>query len=234
MPSILEFAELSSEVYNSIPKDVGEWKMSIARVKWLSGELQAAVYTKNRQTIVAFKGTSGGMDVVADIKLGLCMNTSYYRKAEEFVAQNAPAGAYLTGHSLGGAIAQAVGHRHNMPFVTFNAPGVALSPTFNTGSVFRNLTQLNPIMAVGRLYGAAYGGLRHPNQTDRDYNAFANVDRGINYRLYGDQVSNLGIHRGKVTTISGKGIPWGVGARHKMKHLITALHNTGKATEQFH
>ncbi len=234
MPSISDFAALSNEVYKDFPKTVGGWTVDIFRAKWLSGELQAAVFSQNQVSIVAFKGTSGPMDVLADAKLGFCVNTSYYRKAEEFVSHHAPADAYLTGHSLGGAIAQAVGHRRGMPFVTFNAPGTALIPTFNTGSVMRNLSQLNPIMGAGRLLGAAYGRVRHSNQTKRDQGAMGSRDHGVNYRLAYDQVSNFGIHRGKVITLSGKAYKPDPLSRHSMGNVIAELTRSGVGAHQFH
>ncbi|ARE42353.1 hypothetical protein RGUI_4327 (plasmid) [Rhodovulum sp. P5] len=234
MPSIFEFAMLSSEIYSDIPSDAGGWTVSANKLKWASGELQAAVFTKNRQSIVAFKGTTGGTDFLADFKLGVCMNSSYFRKAEAFVEKNAPAGALLTGHSLGGAIAQVVGHRKKMPFVTFNAPGVALLPNFGTSSFGRNLSQLNPVMGAIRAAGTVAGAARHPRQAAKDFCALPNKSDGLNYRLSGDLISQAGIHRGKVITLSGADYDGNPLAQHSMDNLMFEIAESGIGDRTFH
>lgn len=230
MPTILDYAMVSSEVYADVPGNTNGWTVGATRLKSADGELQAAVYTKGQETIVAFKGTSsGGWDKLADFKLGFCVNSSYFRKAEEFVARHAP-NALLAGHSLGGAIAQVVGHRKNLPFVTFNAPGVALLPTFNSGSVGRNLSQLSPVGLL-RVVGAAYGVARHPRQAKRDLCAIGNKSDGLNYRLSGDLVSQWGVHRGKVITVGGQGGPF---EQHSLDNLTFQLMQTGITAQTFH
>lgn len=234
MPSVFDFAMLSNEIYSDIPMNAGGWAVSATKLKWASGELQAAVFTKNGDAIVAFKGTTGGADYLADIKLFLCMNSSYFRKAEQFVQKNAPEGAILTGHSLGGAIAQVVGHRKNMPFVTFNAPGVALLPTLQSSSVGRNLSQLNPVLGVARTVGAMAGAMRHPRQAARDFCALRNKSDGRNYRLSGDVVSQIGIHRGKVITVSGADYAGDPLSQHSMDNLMFEIAENGMGDQMFH
>ncbi len=234
MPSIFDFAMLSHAVYSDIPWEAGGWKVTGNKLKWASGELQAAVFTNAGAAIVAFKGTTGGMDFLADLKLGLCMNSSFFSLAETFVRNHAPEGALLTGHSLGGAVAQVVGHRKKMPFVTFNAPGVALLPTFGTSNIGRNLSQLNPVTGAFRAVGALAGIARHPGQAASDFRALPNKSDGRNYRLSGDLISQIGNHRGKVITLSGAGYGNDPLAQHSMDNLMFEIAESGAGEEKFH
>jgi pyridoxal biosynthesis lyase PdxS len=185
----------------------------------LGAGLQAAVFTRNRETVVAFRGTSQATDVVADLKIGLGMNTSMFSEAEDFVARRAPGdGVVVTGHSLGGAIAQTVGNRRRLPFVSFNAPGVALLASQNLGSVM-------PVLGAVRLVvGATVGAIRHPMQTMRDVGAAFHDSLGVNYRLSGDLVSAYGLHYGPIVHLQGQGDPL---TQHRMTTMNAVLDRFG-------
>lgn len=84
--------------------------------------------------ILAFRGSKGAKDwKVDDVQIGL--NRTVDRAADcigyarAMQAANPKAFIMVTGHSLGGFLAQVVGVMCNMPFITYNAPpaGRALS-----------------------------------------------------------------------------------------------------------
>ena len=78
--------------------------------------------------VIAFRGTACGSDVLTDAKLALwgipmrCHEA--IRLTQDWQAQYKGFRVTLTGHSLGGAIAQVVGIFTGARFVTFNAPGM--------------------------------------------------------------------------------------------------------------
>ena len=224
MPTIETYAKLANAIYSD-DVQVGEWTRARHRAGLSSG-LEAAVYTRGTAQVVSFKGTTTPDEVVADAKLGLGMNTTYYWEAEAFVKKYATAAeVYLTGHSLGGAIAQIVGHRRELPFVTFNAPGVGLVAT-------KNILYTPPHMTAIRTAGSIFSTFRHPIQAYRDARSVFHKNRGINYRLSGDVVSRTGVHYGKVKTISGARFGWGI-AQHKMGNMVTAILEGGPAAQPF-
>lgn len=217
MPTILDYGLLADAIYADQPAVPG-WTV-MAFLPGRGTGLQAAVFTRARETVVAFKGTSQAMDVVADLKIGLGMNTSMFSEAESFVSRHtADDGVVVTGHSLGGAIAQTVGNRRRLPFVSFNAPGVALLASQNLGSVM-------PVMGAVRLVvGATVGAIRHPMQTMRDVGAAFHDSLGVNYRLSGDLVSAYGLHYGPIVHLQGQGDPLN---QHRMTTMNAVLQQFG-------
>lgn len=222
MPNIIDYAELSDAIYQS-DGAVSGWVRTAFKAGGNSG-LQAGAFTQGQQMIVAFKGTSAAMDVVADLKLGVGMNTSMYSEAEKFVAQFANRdNVVVTGHSLGGAIAQTVGNRRRLPFVSFNAPGVALLAS-------QNIHTVNPILGAGRLAGGIVGALRHPMQTMRDIGSAFHDSLGVNYRLSGDAVSMYGLHYGPIVNLRASGDPL---TQHKMGTMLEVLRENGQGGISF-
>lgn len=219
MTSILEYAEHCRAIYDDDPA-VGGWTRAHFRPGLNTG-LQAAVFTRGQETVVSFKGTTftDPNDVIADAKLGLGMNSTYFWEAEAFVSRYATgANVSVTGHSLGGAIAQIVGHRRKLPYVTFNAPGVAL---FASKGVLKS----NPVMTAGRAVGTFVSAFRHPIQAKRDLCALGNKNNGLNYRLYGDAVSMIGVHYGPVSTLQAPGVSGNPASRHLIGNVIDVLTN---------
>ena len=200
MANLLELAELSSAVYETADlkrrASVGKWKCT--DYKLASGSMngfQAGMFVKDGQRVVAFRGTAQAMDGVADVKLGTGMNSSYFYEGEEFAAK-AGAGAIVTGHSLGGAIAQIVANRGGYTMATFNAPGVGVIAS-------RNIAQSTPFMNIIRVGGMLASAVRHPGQAGSDiWHAFDTV-HGVNICLNNDAVSMMGNHYGKVRRIAG-------------------------------
>ena len=150
------------------------------------------------------------------------MNTCQYSLAEDFVDDlDLPTETRVSicGHSLGGAIAQVVGNRQRIPFVTFNAPGVAL--------VSRNWSEVAVSGLVGMAYVRAAGtmasAVRHPLQAVQDLASLFHLARGLNFRLGWDVVGSVGVHYGRVIQIPYSGKALDVLAKHKMATVIEAL-----------
>jgi len=85
----------------------------------------------NEEIIVAFRGTHTVQDWLTDINLGLFDNSSSQIKEaisffEEIYAATLHKGKpfFLTGHSLGGGLAEIVGAKYNSPTYTFNGLGM--------------------------------------------------------------------------------------------------------------
>jgi hypothetical protein len=169
---------------------------------------QGAAFQRGDSVVFAFKGTSpmsrsAAGDLVADLKLGVGMNTVQFDQANQFVDETlVPSGAqvFLCGHSLGGAIAQIVGNRRRLPFVTYNAPGV--------GVIAGNLDELGDqsvVMATLRVAGSLISVFRHPVQAAQDAGSLFYRVRGMNVRLSTDIVSQIGIHYGRISTLPYSG-----------------------------
>jgi pimeloyl-ACP methyl ester carboxylesterase len=198
MATVLDLARLAEAVYSSQdPPGLG-WERTHFHpsVGGLNG-FQAATFVKGPVTVLSFRGTAQAMDVVADLKLGTGMNSTYFSAAEAYARQhlNRP-NVYVCGHSLGGAIAQVVANRGGFKMVTFNAPGVAVLASRNIG---QGTTAMNAVRTAGLVVSA----LRHPMQAFRDVTSAFNVVRGLNVCLDNDVVSQIGIHYGHVLRIPG-------------------------------
>lgn len=191
MATISNYASMASAAYDANPSVTG-WTAGTPLYDSNSG-LRTVVFTNGTLVVVSFRGTDNLSDLVEDAQLTLGMNTAMYPVGEA-IAAAMPGQVILTGHSLGGAVAQTVGNRLELPFVTFNAPGVALIASRNIGSA-------DPRMAAVRLAGGAASAVLNPGQALRDARAAFHISSGVNYRLSNDVVSATGVHYGTVTTL---------------------------------
>lgn len=199
MATVHELGLLSEAVYEPSPSLNGWTTARVLRSSSV-GSLQAALFTKGQEQVVAFKGTSEAMDVVADLKIGTGWNSTYYSEAEQFCANYATGpNLVVTGHSLGGGIAQTVGNRRRVPFCSFNAPGVGIVASSNIASARLG-------MSAVRIAGGLLSVLRHPQQAMRDMQSAFYVVEGVNFRLSGDVVSQIGLHYGPIITLRGTGL----------------------------
>jgi hypothetical protein len=197
-----EMAQLSKAVYASPPAPLpAGWTVvsTLAAGAGYFHGLQAAAFTKAGETVIAFRGTQTMVDVAADLQLGTGFNTAHFGAADSFASgfANTP-NLSLTGHSLGGAIAQVVGNRASKPFATYNAPGVGVIAS-------RNLLRGTPWMDAIRVGGMLTSAVAAPRQAYRDVRAAFHWCRGVNICLGADAVSQMGLHYGKVVRISGTG-----------------------------
>ena len=89
---------------------------------------QASVITNGNNIIIAYAGTNSFIDFVhSDLAMGLkqlpIQNKEAIRLYEKIRQQYPHAQIILTGHSLGGSLAQIVGAVFDVETVTFNAYG---------------------------------------------------------------------------------------------------------------
>jgi hypothetical protein len=205
MITTLEYAEMANRVYQidnqSNPdgfnqpgykcdhfKDGMRWGATVT-------DFKGCVYVrKNTQDlVVAFQGTklTKAGDILSDVQIVIGMLPQYCSAALRLFER--ADGAYpgyrisLVGHSLGGAIAQVIGHWTGAPFVTFNAPGV-------WGDIQRSKILLwAPQNRVRSLRGARIGSPLAKQM----------AATGRNFRNVLDLVSSYGMHYGPVTRFWG-------------------------------
>jgi pimeloyl-ACP methyl ester carboxylesterase len=143
-----------------------------ARDPWNEG-LQCRCFRRKHggtDVVIAFRGTACGADLGADAKLafwGIPMRChEAIRLTQVWQSHYAGYRVTLTGHSLGGAIAQVVGARTGIRFVTFNAPGMLA----NTSGMCANpFTKQNAKLGVNYIkIGDTIGNFgRHIGDTRR-------------------------------------------------------------------
>jgi hypothetical protein len=191
-PSVLTLAGLSQAVYTG-GIGYGDYT-EIARVVdpvdygFANNGFAASAYQSNSQVVIAFRGTVSSVFTTATLK-SLAEDISFggttpspflttaVDDAADFVAkvyETIPDAHFtLTGHSLGGAIAQLLGKESGLPTVGFNAPGAA--------QLFGSLQ--NELGAVSELGGG-------------------NASPNTNFRIFGDQISLFGSPIGTSITLS--------------------------------
>ncbi len=231
MPSIHTLAQLSQAVYDESPQAAG-WSRAAFKPErsgvWEGDGFQGATFTRGDEVVFAFAGTdpSSHQDIRADLKLGLGMNTGQFRQAGEFLDKTLVkdgSNVSVTGHSLGGAIAQIIGNRRGLPFCTFNAPGVAVLAS-------RNVDQMAVAAGLGtmavRMAGMAVSALADPSQAMEDIGAAFRRARGVNFRLEKDVVGRIGVHYGDIVTLPFNSSATDVLTNHSMDSVLEALGGT--------
>ena len=136
MATVLDCARLCDAVYETNPAAAGWTRIGFHEAGYLpQSAFQGAAFQKAGTVVFAFKGTSVASrsavgDVLADLKLGVGMNTVQFDLAGQFVEETlVPDGhrVLLTGHSLGGAIAQIVGTFDDVSAVPEPSAGALLA-----------------------------------------------------------------------------------------------------------
>lgn len=94
-----------------------------------NGGFYAQLYKKGDQYVLAFRGTNDGKDVGTDVWQAVGGSSHQYEKAATLastVQNTLPEGTdvVITGHSLGGGLAELAGGVTGYPVYTFNAAGV--------------------------------------------------------------------------------------------------------------
>ena len=121
-------ALISRDVYNDEQKEINGYK-PVNKLEDPETGLRVVTYQKKNDIIVAYCGTNDDKDFVSDAQMAMNEVPEQYEKANQYyldtVAKNPNASVVLTGHSLGGSLAQLVASRHKeTSAVTFNAFGI--------------------------------------------------------------------------------------------------------------
>lgn len=188
----LPFAKLANSVYDFETLAIESW--DLIEEKSRSSGMQAGLY-RNRETnelVLAFRGTEfceflscsfseikeSGLDVFADAQLTLGFNAKQFRHAYEFAQDvaNRHQGQTITvtGHSLGGGLAQAIGSAFGVKTFAFNSAPVPEDFIDEHPSPF-SLDELNNIIHV-------IGDIHDP---------VSNTDESGSFYLHAAHISSL-------------------------------------------
>ncbi|MHB8760672.1 MAG: Mbeg1-like protein, partial [Thiobacillus sp.] len=149
---ILTYANLSNAAYGKGTIPIG-W--TLLKTSPPSDTGFAAIAVRNEATgevIIAYRGTDGWNDITnADLQLALQNDVpKQYPEAAAFytdVKNEYGSNITITGHSLGGALAQLVAAITGVPAYTYNAPGVEAIyqtlPDVNEGVTAASFTNIN-------------------------------------------------------------------------------------------
>lgn len=124
MARLSELLELSALAYTRCTETEGWYRDSSTTrpgfhaVAWVSMETE--------QTVLSIRGTASARDALQDLRLLFGNEPTAWREGRALVARvlERSSRLLLTGHSLGGAYASALGAEYGLPTVTFNAPGM--------------------------------------------------------------------------------------------------------------
>jgi hypothetical protein len=204
----LDYALMANRVYNIDSGDSSSWSVGSfdtgqfkEGMNWgaTNTDFKGCAYADARlgEVVIALQGTkpSKGGDLLADLQIVIGMLPQYCSAARRLL--EATQAAYpgfrvsLVGHSLGGGLAQVLGHWTGLPFVTFNAPGM-------WGDIQRAKMGFltSPANAYRSIKGTFKGGLLSKQA----------ASTGRNFRNVLDPVSAYGFHYGPVTRFWGAGL----------------------------
>ena len=165
------------------------------------GGFYGAAFKSNNQIVIAYRGTQEPLDYVADSSWAFGSPDfplrDQVRDASTLLARvraaYPAANITLTGHSLGGALAQIIGLASGYAVTGFNAPG---------------MQQFQATLALElRQAAATSDGTSHGN---------------VNYRLSADYISRAGTPTGETRTLGGRypETPINTGANHAIASVI--------------
>lgn len=190
-PTALTLARLSNDIYKDVPSVIDGYSSVNGQRILGSDGFAANLYQNGNQYVIAVRGTnlsnlnSATYNLLADASfLGANANPTLASNVETLATQlaqiattiratNPAAQITLTGHSLGGAVAQLVGQAAGIAVTSFDAPGSAAL----IGSLSNQL--------------ASVRGMSIPSPSSQI----------TNYRLYGDQISLVGTQLGTTVTV---------------------------------
>ena len=157
---ILEMAYLSQNVYeakNKLPEYMNNWFIpkNFKNLYSPTSDFFARLYLRKNQAgqmdaaVVAFRGTMPLQHLtndIADFQIALLHELPiryqaarvFFHKARSYVRENYPGVRIkLTGHSLGGALAQLIAAKNKQIAVVFNSPGIADLPEIHSSEHYQ-------------------------------------------------------------------------------------------------
>ncbi len=217
MATILDLANMCQAIYARDPSDTSDSKVKAGALSGnytLLAEAQTfiehhsgfegGIFECGDTWVVCYRGTrpSDSRDLKADLKIGLKkIPEQFYPAMALFERAHLAHGTkvIITGHSLGGGLAQLVSAASTYPAVTFNAPGMKSIARgmakktpwgFHAANCLNIVLKNDPVSSFGTLIGKK---LRLPNpDTSFSLNPMkyaaahkqANVIRAIRYSKY--------------------------------------------------
>jgi putative lipase involved disintegration of autophagic bodies len=151
MATFDEYTTIAEQVYARAadgPPDVGSWQTQKWEwATWYGDGFQGGVFTNDREIIVGFSGTKGGLTTApisqntANARIGVNVIPNLSGSAfamvnwAKSIAHGRPVS--LVGHSLGGGLAQVVGNWSGCPFISFNGPGMKTHLKMSAFNLFK-------------------------------------------------------------------------------------------------
>ncbi len=201
--SVLEFAEISQDVYNTKAHKI---KAKLKSKQWFreletnyNSSFFARLYIRKSKltgkvdaAVVAFRGTmplQHPYNDISDFRIALSheLPLSYqsarvfFHKARWYVRENYPGVPIkLTGHSLGGALAQLIAAKNDQVAITFNAPGIGDLPDIHAGKTYhRNIHNINAKDGYINKIGKVIGTIQtiEVTQGESDLNEASKIER---------------------------------------------------------
>jgi len=201
MAACLDYAKIACASYHQSTRQyyaeppghmVDSWHVQTWENGTLFGDgFQGGIWQNDTDVIVGCCGTNPGQigkfvsDIGADIKIGVHILPNQCSSAREMVkvAKSIAGGrkVSVTGHSLGGGLAQVCAVWEGVPFVSFNAPAMKLTLQAAKINIFKPMMMLRTIQSQS-----------------------PSVTSGLNFRIEGDIVSSkvLGDHVGTIVKLN--------------------------------
>ena len=200
MATCLDYAKIACGVYHQSTNQyyaeppghmIDNWEVQTWEDGTLFGDgFQGGIWQNDSDVVVGCCGTNPGQigkffsDISADIRIGVHILPNQCSSARDMVrhAKSIARGrkVSVTGHSLGGGLAQVVAVWEGVPFVSFNAPAMKLTLQAAQVNIFKPMMMIRTIKAKS-----------------------ASDSSGLNFRIDGDLVSCkvLGDHVGTIVTL---------------------------------
>jgi pimeloyl-ACP methyl ester carboxylesterase len=133
--TVYQLARLANAVYYQSQKEIDGWHVDLTFGNPETGGFFAELFKCAGLWVLAIRGTDEGWDYVPDAEIVANLFESIpiaqldqsRHALESAQLQAKDHRLALTGHSLGGALALLLAAKADLPVVTFNAPGVALT-----------------------------------------------------------------------------------------------------------
>ena len=256
---------LSKLAYESEKEEHGGWQeIFIPDIEFVYKESsenksvlkQAKIFQKGKEIVISFKGTTLSTvdDLKSDLLITISKNPERFKKAVEFVEKirhhfrrqsrthfccTQPTKFIVTGHSLGGAIAEWVSLRMGIEAYTFDSPGLPeIKNVLKTKNCYNFLISPNLINSYHAHFGCLYR-IRAPKITSIEKEikkVIAKNGKSIaefvtnNSSMYFDPYTKTSIEKSLEMTFEyafGENLIEHTLHTHKLDHIVTDLGHQG-------